>query len=288
VLHTGDLEHDLIQMPFVASPRRAATDVVGEMLAKFARPLAHGFVADDDATGARVYAAWESGRAVGGLGAIPFQLTVPGGRVPAAGVTIAGVLPTHRRRGLLRSMMRALLDAGHARGEPVAYLWATEGTIYGRFDFGLASFIGSWVQTRKGPSRGSRRIGALIDPKIAKHRGRIVKTTGDGLLVEFASPVEAVRRAGEIQKAMREREGSLPKTNGSKFVGINQAMAMCSKVRFSFAPAANQIRTSIFPLASSLVIGQATSHSDCGRRKPRLTRLRPSSTPTRLIVRPKA
>ena len=37
-------------------------------------------------------------------------------------------------------MMRALIDATHARGEPVAYLWATEGTIYGRFGFGLASF----------------------------------------------------------------------------------------------------------------------------------------------------
>ena len=88
----------------------------------------------------RVYAAWEAGRAVGGLGAFPFQLTVPGGRVPAAGVTVAGVLPTHRRRGILRAMMRALLDAANARGEPVAYLWATEGTIYGRFGFGLASF----------------------------------------------------------------------------------------------------------------------------------------------------
>ena len=50
----------------------------------------------------------------------------------------------------------------------------------------------------------------LIDPKIVEHRGRIVKTIGDGLLVEFASPVEAVRCAAEIQKAMREREGSLP------------------------------------------------------------------------------
>jgi len=87
----------------------------------------------------RMYAAWEGGRAVGGLGAFPFQLTVPGGRVPAAGVTIAAVLPTHRRRGVLRAMMRALLDACHARGEPVAYLWATEDTIYGRFGFGLAS-----------------------------------------------------------------------------------------------------------------------------------------------------
>jgi len=88
----------------------------------------------------RVYAAWEGGRTVGGLGAFPFRLTVPGGRVSAAGVTIAGVLPTHRRRGILRAMMRAQLDAAHARGEPVAYLWATEGTIYGRFGFGLASF----------------------------------------------------------------------------------------------------------------------------------------------------
>ena len=88
----------------------------------------------------RIYAAWEGGRAVGGLGAFPFRLTIPGGSVPAAGVTIAAVLPTHRRRGVLRAMMRALLDACHERGEPVAYLWATEDTIYGRFGFGLASF----------------------------------------------------------------------------------------------------------------------------------------------------
>jgi len=88
----------------------------------------------------RIYAAWEGSRAVGGLGAFPFELTVPGGRVPAAGVTVAAVLPTHRRRGVLRAMMRALLDACHQRGEPVAYLWATEDTIYGRFGFGLASF----------------------------------------------------------------------------------------------------------------------------------------------------
>jgi adenylate cyclase len=62
----------------------------------------------------------------------------------------------------------------------------------------------------------------LIDPKIAEHRGRIVKTTGDGMLVEFASPVEAVRCAGEIQKAMREREGSLPEDQRIEIrIGIN-------------------------------------------------------------------
>jgi predicted acetyltransferase len=90
----------------------------------------------------RIYAAWEGSRAVGGLGAFPFELTVPGGMVPAAGVTIAAVLPTHRRRGLLSAMMRALLDACHRCGDAVAYLWATEDTIYGRFGFGLASFTG--------------------------------------------------------------------------------------------------------------------------------------------------
>src|SRR5215467_6637839 len=73
-------------------------------------------------------------------GRFSVRLTVPGGRVDAAGLTVAGVLPTHRRRGLLRAMMRDLLDACHRRGAPVAYLWATEDTIYGRFGFGLASF----------------------------------------------------------------------------------------------------------------------------------------------------
>ena len=57
----------------------------------------------------------------------------------AAGVTIIGVLPTHRRRGYLRAMMRSLIDDARARGEPVAVLWATEDTIYGRFGFGMAS-----------------------------------------------------------------------------------------------------------------------------------------------------
>ena len=87
----------------------------------------------------RVHAAWDGGRAVGGAGAFPFTLTVPGGRVSAAGVTVVGVLPSHRRRGVLRSMMRAQLDACRDNGEPVAYLWATEDTIYGRFGYGIAS-----------------------------------------------------------------------------------------------------------------------------------------------------
>src|SRR5712671_644201 len=50
----------------------------------------------------------------------------------------------------------------------------------------------------------------LVDPKIAEHRGRIVKTTGDGVLIEFPSVVDAVRCAVEIQRGMAERAAAAP------------------------------------------------------------------------------
>ncbi len=90
----------------------------------------------------RMHAARENGAIVGGAGAFTYELTVPGGTVRAAGVTVVGVLPTHRRRGILSAMMRAQLDDVRRRGEPVAYLWASEETIYGRFGYGMASLCG--------------------------------------------------------------------------------------------------------------------------------------------------
>ena len=80
---------------------------------------------------------------VGGAGVFPFTMSVPGARVATAGVTVVGVLPTHRRRGILRAMMRKQLADVHERGEPLAALWASEGSIYGRFGYGLASLSGS-------------------------------------------------------------------------------------------------------------------------------------------------
>jgi predicted acetyltransferase len=92
----------------------------------------------------RMHAARTGGKIVGGAGAFTYRLSVPGGgSVSAGGVTVVGVLPTHRRRGVLTAMMKAQLEDCRARGDEVAYLWASEATIYGRFGYGLASRIGA-------------------------------------------------------------------------------------------------------------------------------------------------
>jgi predicted acetyltransferase len=120
-----------------------------EMRAAFA-PIWHYFgqgIPSEDAvkhfrrvlTPERVFAEFEGETAVAGSSSFAFDLTVPGGQVKAAGVTTVGVLPTHRRRGLMRALMRAQIDAARARGEPLAVLWASEDGLYGRFGFGTAS-----------------------------------------------------------------------------------------------------------------------------------------------------
>ncbi|MFJ3585057.1 GNAT family N-acetyltransferase [Streptomyces sp. NPDC090127] len=84
---------------------------------------------------------WDGEQCVGTAGAFSFRLSVPGGTlVPAAGVTMVGVAPTHRRRGILTSMMRRQLDDVRAGGESLAVLTASEPTIYGRFGYGVATY----------------------------------------------------------------------------------------------------------------------------------------------------
>jgi predicted acetyltransferase len=90
----------------------------------------------------RMHAAFDGDQIVGGAGAYTYDFSVPGGSLPCAGVTVVGVYPTHRRRGVLRSMMDAQLRDIHERGEPIAALWASEETIYGRFGYGLAAWCG--------------------------------------------------------------------------------------------------------------------------------------------------
>jgi predicted acetyltransferase len=87
----------------------------------------------------RMFAAYDGDALVGTAADIALTLTVPGGEATAAGVTLVGVLPTHRRRGILNRLMRAELDAIAERGEPLAILWASEEPIYGRYGYGVAT-----------------------------------------------------------------------------------------------------------------------------------------------------
>ena len=77
----------------------------------------------------------------------------------------------------------------------------------------------------------------LIDPKIAEYGGRIVKTTGDGLLLEFPSVVDAVRCAVDVQRGMAERNAGVPPNSGSIFVSASMSATSSSMATTSSATA---------------------------------------------------
>jgi adenylate cyclase len=69
----------------------------------------------------------------------------------------------------------------------------------------------------------------VIDPAIAAHNGRLVKTTGDGLLVEFSSVVDALRSASEIQAGMVDRNATVPKSRGSSSGSVSMSATWWSR-----------------------------------------------------------
>ncbi|HEX5907255.1 MAG TPA: GNAT family N-acetyltransferase [Propionibacteriaceae bacterium] len=138
--------------PSPTAPHLAKRDLVyltPERLDEFFAAVVHGF--HDDYVAAnwepnrkvfepeRTFGFQVDGRWVSTCGAYSRRLTVPGGTVPTAAVTVVTVQPSYRRRGLLTEMMKHQLDDIHERGEePVALLWASESAIYGRFGYGQA------------------------------------------------------------------------------------------------------------------------------------------------------
>lgn len=118
-----------------------------------APPTDEELAADRDlvlADGFRAQAAFVDGRLVGGSAVLSLELTVPGLRqVAMGGVTSTGVLPTHRRRGLLRALMAAMLADCRDRGEALVGLSASEGGIYGRFGFSPATWQVRWELDRR-------------------------------------------------------------------------------------------------------------------------------------------
>jgi predicted acetyltransferase len=94
----------------------------------------------------RVWGAFDGGRIRGTFRTWATELTVPGGAmIPAAAVTNVTVLPTHRRRGLMRGMTLAEHAAARDRGEVAALLYAAEYPIYGRFGYGPGCLEAKWA-----------------------------------------------------------------------------------------------------------------------------------------------
>jgi predicted acetyltransferase len=172
----------------------------------------------------RVHAAFDDGAVVGSASVYPLETSIPGGFLRAAGVTMVGVLPTHRRRGILRGLMRAQLDDIHERGEPMAYLWASEDALYGRYGYGVASFSGN-IELRRDRAefyrdferRGKVRLLSVdeaLEPLVdiqrraaAQHPGMFVRTPEWWRLRRLADPEWRRDGGGEMVRALLELDG---------------------------------------------------------------------------------
>jgi len=161
----------------------------------------HEDVTDEDvASWAKVFeperslAVLEDGAMVATAAALTRELTLPGAHMSVACITAVGVLPTHRRRGLLTELMRRQLDDVRAAGESVAALWASEPVIYGRFGYGLAARHGFATV----PTTGARLRAGLPAP------------AGRTVLLE---PADAVERIAPLyDRVRRERVGHLDRS----------------------------------------------------------------------------
>ncbi len=153
-------------------------DHVREAFAVFGRAMIGldfgGLDASTITENGRYLAAFDGERIVGGADSYATSLTVPGGaRLPHAAVTHIGVLPTHRRRGVLTSLIRRQFDDAAARGEIVATLRASEAVIYGRYGYGVAGHNRSVTVDRRRASlrelpadRGVVRIADDVDLSV--------------------------------------------------------------------------------------------------------------------------
>ncbi|MFD0568300.1 GNAT family N-acetyltransferase [Kitasatospora gansuensis] len=131
-------------------------------------------------------AAFVDGACVGASATLSFEVTVPGGEtVRTAGVTSTAVTATHRRRGHLRGMMQAMFDAALKRGEPLAMLSASEGSIYGRYGFSPATYRARW--------------------ELDRHKAALLPAAPDPGALELVDAAQAKRFWPEVHAKVRAR-----------------------------------------------------------------------------------
>lgn len=135
---------------------------------------------------------------IGVAGSYAFDMTLPGGAtVPIGGITGVGVLPTHRRRGILRRLVDAVHDDVTGRGEPIMALYASEGAIYERFGYGVAG------RARKVEIDRRRAAWRPWVDEMTEADGPVVLLVGDDPVPEMAPRWDAYRttRPGELSRS---------------------------------------------------------------------------------------
>ncbi|WP_030240075.1 GNAT family N-acetyltransferase [Streptomyces sp. NRRL S-455] len=146
---------------------------------------------------------WDGDDCVGTAGAFSFRLAVPGGAsVRAAGVTMVCVAATHRRRGVLTSMMRRQLDDVRSWGEPLAVLTASEPAIYGRFGYGAATF----------------QLNAEVD--TSRVRLSSLPEGTDAVRVRYAVPADVLDVCESVYARLPSRPGLLARLPGWERLGL--------------------------------------------------------------------
>ncbi|MFI6372237.1 GNAT family N-acetyltransferase [Streptomyces sp. NPDC050546] len=145
------------------------------------------------------------GRPVGTAARYSFELTLPGETlVPVPGVTAVGVLPSHRRQGVLTAMMRHQLAELRAGGEFLSVLLASEASIYGRFGYGPATHTAELKVSRHRAAPALPRAGGTADDRASGTADDRASGTADD---RAAGSVEVLRRAecGEILEEVYDR-----------------------------------------------------------------------------------
>lgn len=158
----------------------------------------------------RAVLAYDGADAVGSAAAYSLNLSVPGGYLPTAGVTWVGVLPTHRRRGVMTALLRQVHDRVHDTGrEPLLALWASQGAIYQRFGYGVAAHsylvqVPHTLALAHAPD-SSAHLEYVAPPEDRSRTTTIYRATSD-------------QRPGmpEVTPAWHERNVCEPKDRGNK------------------------------------------------------------------------
>ncbi|MFF8934476.1 GNAT family N-acetyltransferase [Streptomyces paradoxus] len=165
------------------------------------------------------------GRPVGTAATYSFELTLPGrSLVPVAGVTAVGVLPSHRRQGVLSAMMRHQLTELRARGESLSVLLASEALIYGRFGYGPATYTAQLKVPRHKAALAVPRARAVGEVAAAGSVEVLRRAECGGILEEV---YDRYRRAqpGALSRPHRWwalRAGQPPVSPAPRYVAVHR------------------------------------------------------------------